>query len=47
MLTRAENEMLTRVEPGTPCGALMQRYWVARCSARISSIPFERRVEVY
>jgi 5,5'-dehydrodivanillate O-demethylase len=27
MLTQAENEMLTRVGPGTPCGELMRRYW--------------------
>jgi hypothetical protein len=27
MLTREENEMLTRVGPGTPCGELMGRYW--------------------
>lgn len=28
MLSREENEMLTRVGPGTPMGALMRRYWV-------------------
>ena len=27
MLTTAENDMLTRVGPGTPCGELMRRYW--------------------
>jgi 5,5'-dehydrodivanillate O-demethylase len=27
MLTREENEMLTRVGPGTPYGELMRRYW--------------------
>ncbi|ETX07058.1 MAG: hypothetical protein ETSY2_13410 [Candidatus Entotheonella gemina] len=27
MLTQEENEMLTRVGPGTPCGELMRRYW--------------------
>jgi 5,5'-dehydrodivanillate O-demethylase oxygenase subunit len=27
MPTPAENEMLTRVGPGTPCGELMRRYW--------------------
>ncbi|HSX78274.1 MAG TPA: Rieske 2Fe-2S domain-containing protein, partial [Candidatus Saccharimonadia bacterium] len=26
-LSREENEMLTRVGPGTPCGELMRRYW--------------------
>src|SRR5262249_42938721 len=27
MLTREENELLTRVGPGTPMGELMRRYW--------------------
>ncbi len=27
MLTTAENDMLTRVGPGTPWGELMRRYW--------------------
>ena len=27
MLTREENDLLTRVGPGTPCGNLMRRYW--------------------
>jgi 5,5'-dehydrodivanillate O-demethylase oxygenase subunit len=27
MLTREENELLTRVGPGTPMGGLMRRYW--------------------
>jgi 5,5'-dehydrodivanillate O-demethylase len=27
VLTRAKNEMLTRVGPGTSCGELMRRYW--------------------
>ena len=27
MLTHEENELLTRVGPGTPCGELMRRYW--------------------
>src|SRR5688572_15757610 len=28
MLTAEENERLTRVGPGTPCGELMRRYWL-------------------
>jgi nitrite reductase/ring-hydroxylating ferredoxin subunit len=28
MLSQKENEMLTRVGPGTPMGALMRRYWI-------------------
>ena len=27
MLTREENETLTRVGPGTPMGELLRRYW--------------------
>ena len=27
MLSREENEFLTRVGPGTPCGAMLRRYW--------------------
>ena len=27
MLTAEENELLTRIGPGTPCGELMRRYW--------------------
>lgn len=27
MLTKEENEMLTRVSPGTPAGELLRRYW--------------------
>jgi 5,5'-dehydrodivanillate O-demethylase len=28
MLTTEQNERLTRVGPGTPCGELMRRYWI-------------------
>src|SRR5437868_9435427 len=31
MLTREENELLTRVGPGTPGGALLRRYWQPAC----------------
>lgn len=34
MLTREENELLTRVGPGTPMGRLMRRYWHAAALAR-------------
>jgi 5,5'-dehydrodivanillate O-demethylase oxygenase subunit len=27
VLTKEENEFLTRIGPGTPCGELMRRYW--------------------
>src|SRR5687768_11321816 len=28
MLTKEENELLTRVGPGTPMGTLLRRYWL-------------------
>ena len=28
MLTREENERITRVGPGTPMGEVMRRYWM-------------------
>lgn len=28
MLSPAENEKITRVAPGTPCGELFRRYWI-------------------
>lgn len=28
MLTKEENELITRVGPGTPCGELLRRYWL-------------------
>ena len=31
MLTAADNEMLTRVGPGTPMGNLMREYWMPAC----------------
>jgi len=34
MLSREENELLTRVGPGTPMGELMRRYWVPVCYSK-------------
>jgi phthalate 4,5-dioxygenase oxygenase subunit len=34
MLTREENELLTRVGPGTPMGELMRRYWMPAMLSR-------------
>ena len=31
MLTHEQNERLTQVGPGTPCGELLRRYWQALC----------------
>ena len=27
-MTQAENELLTRIGPGTPMGNLMRQYWI-------------------
>src|ERR1700752_3570840 len=34
MLSREQNDMLTRVGPGTPMGELMRRYWVPAALSR-------------
>jgi hypothetical protein len=31
MTSEAENELLTRVSPGTPMGTLMRQYWLPAC----------------
>ena len=37
MLSREENELITRVSPGTPMGNAMRRYWIpALLSGEIS-----------
>jgi phenylpropionate dioxygenase-like ring-hydroxylating dioxygenase large terminal subunit len=33
MLSREENELVTRVGPGTPLGNVMRRYWVPVCTS--------------
>ena len=33
MLSAAENELLTRVGPGTPMGGMMRRYWLPVCTS--------------
>jgi phthalate 4,5-dioxygenase oxygenase subunit len=34
MLSREENELLTRTGPGTPMGEVMRRYWLPALLAR-------------
>src|ERR1700747_3318468 len=34
MTTTVENELLTRVGPGTPMGALMRQYWLPACLSK-------------
>src|SRR2546421_695494 len=43
MLTKEENELLTRVGPGTPCGELLRRYWHPVCIA--SELTAERPIK--
>src|SRR5690606_40346677 len=31
MLNQADNTLLTRIEPGTPMGAMLREYWVPAC----------------
>lgn len=44
MLSREENDLLTRVGPGTPCGNLLRRYWhpVAAASELTDEKPMKR-----
>ena len=45
MLSAEDNELLTRVGPGTPAGELMRRYWVpAGVSADLADRPQYVRV---
>jgi len=39
MLSREENELLTRVGPGTPMGEMLRRYWVPACLSEEISGP--------
>lgn len=45
MLTKEDNDRLTRVGPGTPMGELMRRYWLPiAISADIGERPVARRL---
>jgi 5,5'-dehydrodivanillate O-demethylase len=47
VLTHEQNERLTRVGPGTPCGELLRRYWQALCPvAEITSSKPKKRVRI-
>jgi 5,5'-dehydrodivanillate O-demethylase len=46
MLTREENELLTRIGPGTPMGALMRRYWHPVACAEQMRDRWTRRVRI-
>ena len=34
MLTREDNELVTRIGPGTPMGDVLRRYWIPALLAR-------------
>lgn len=47
MLTREDNELLTRVGPGTPCGELLRRYWMPVCPvAELTTAAPKKRVRI-
>ena len=47
MLTQAENDFLTRVNPGTPAGDLLRRYWhVAAAAAELTDAKPKKRVRI-
>ena len=47
MLTQEENDLLTRVSPGTPAGDLLRRYWhVAAAAAELTDAKPKKRVRI-
>ena len=47
MLTQDENNLLTRVGPGTPCGELLRRYWHALApAAELTEAQAKKRVRI-
>src|SRR3984957_8981117 len=47
MLTKEQNERLTRVGPGTPCGELLRRYWQPLCpSAELTEAKPKKRLRL-
>jgi 5,5'-dehydrodivanillate O-demethylase oxygenase subunit len=47
MLTQEQNERLTKVGPGTPCGQLLRRYWQPLCPAgEITAEKPKKRVRI-
>jgi len=48
MLTHAQNELLTRVGPGTPMGDMLREYWVPACrSAKLEVDGAPERVRLF
>jgi 5,5'-dehydrodivanillate O-demethylase len=47
MVTRAENEYMTRIGPGTPAGTLLRRYWHPVCpAAELTDEKPKRRIRI-
>ena len=47
MLTQEENDLLTRVSPGTPAGDLLRRYWhVVAAAAELTEAKPKKRVRI-
>jgi 5,5'-dehydrodivanillate O-demethylase len=47
MLSAEDNELFTRIGPGTPCGNLMRRYWMpVACASEISAEKPIKKVRV-
>ena len=48
MLNQADNELLTRVGPGTPMGAMLREYWVPACrSAKLEADGAPERIRLF
>ena len=48
MMNKADNELLTRIGPGTPMGAMLREYWVPACrSARLEADGAPEKVRLF
>ena len=48
MMNSADNELLTRIGPGTPMGAMLREYWVPACrSARLEADGAPERIRLF
>ncbi len=48
MMNQADNELLTRIGPGTPMGAMLREYWVPACrSARLEADGAPERIRLF
>jgi nitrite reductase/ring-hydroxylating ferredoxin subunit len=48
MINQADNELLTRIGPGTPMGAMLREYWVPACrSARLVADGAPERIRLF